>query len=58
MIAFQTEFPGISVKGCYLDQALWRHIQINALVDGYRDNLRLKKICEEDYGLRDFLTYF
>ena len=51
--AFQTEFPNISVKGCYFhyNQSLWRAVQRLGLVNAYRNNRLLKKCVKNIMSL-------
>jgi len=51
--AFVTEFPGITVQGCYFHfkQALWRAIQRLGLVNSYRNSRRLKKCVKKVMAL-------
>ena len=53
MTAFETEFPRITVKGCYfhLIQALWRAIQRYALVNLYRNSCGMKKCLKKVMAL-------
>ena len=53
MTAFETEFPWITVKGCYFhfNQALWRAIQRYALAKPYRNSRRLKKCLKKVMAL-------
>lgn len=51
--AFQTEFPNISIKGCFfhLNQSIWRAIQRLGLVNAYRNNRRIKKLVKKMMAL-------
>ena len=53
MIAFETEFPRISVKGCYFhfNQSLWRAIHRNNLVNAYRNSRQLKRCVKKIMAL-------
>ncbi len=53
MNAFESEFPNISVKGCYFhfNQALWKHIQELGLVRAYKNDRRLKKLVKKIMAL-------
>ena len=56
--AFQTEFPNLSVKGCYFhyNQSLWRAFQRLGLVNAYRNN-RLLKTCVKRIMSLGFLPF-
>ena len=52
-VIFQTEFPNVSIKGCYFhfNQSLWRSIQRLGLVNTYRNSRQVKKIMKKVMAL-------
>ncbi|XP_077863133.1 uncharacterized protein LOC144345908, partial [Saccoglossus kowalevskii] len=51
--AFEAEFPGISVKGCYfhLTQCFWRKIQELGLVNAYNNHRRTQRLLRKVFAL-------
>lgn len=49
IVAFETEFPGIDVNGCYfhLNQSLWRGVQRLGLVHAYRNNRQVERCVKK-----------